>query len=397
MMAVLGAATEEERHFSVGIACALINNFVVGLAIGMFLPLVPLRLDMMGETPGSVGFHAMSGSVGVLIIAPFISGLMARYGAPAIVAVASLLAALPMLAMMAVPDYWVWFIARLIIGLGFAAHWVGTEAWLNQAAPDRLRSRILSLYVISLIGGLAMGSPLLTVMDLSGSTPFVIMATILLAAVLPILFAWRRAPSFQPSGHMASLRMLKIAPVLMGVGLIIGITDGSAFALLPLFAVKAGLAEDSAVLVMTAFLTGAVLAQIPIGWMADRISRRWMLVLLAAIATALAAVLLPAMDGTYMTWLVSGLFGGCVIGIYAVALGVVGERFRGGDMAAANAVFVLCFEFGTLSGAPISGAVMDSAGPIGLSIVMGLSCAAVTIGVLVRGSGWKRDYAIGEP
>jgi len=391
MIAAFGADTEEERRFSVGIVCALINNLIVGIAVGMFLPLLPLRLDLMGETPGSIGFHAMAGSAGVLVIAPFISGFIARHGAPAIVAGASIISALPLFIMMAVPDYWIWFLARLIVGIGFAAHWVGTEAWLNQAAPDRLRSRILSVYVISLIGGLAMGTPVLTLLEIGGNAPFLIIAAFLVAAILPILFAWRRSPSFQPSSHIASLRMLRVAPVLMAVGLLAGITDGSAFALLPLFAVKAGLMEDTAVLVMTAFLVGAVAAQIPIGWLADRITRRWMLVLLAGGGAALAAALLPAMDGGLQTWLVSGLFGACVIGLYAVALGIVGERFRGGDMAAANAVFVLCFEFGALSGAPLSGAVMDVLGPRGLTIVMGSACALVLLGVLVRGSGWRRD------
>lgn len=395
MIAAFGADTPEERRLSVGIACALLNNLIVGVAVGMFLPLLPLRLDMMGETPGSIGFHAMASSAGVLVIAPFISGLIARHGAPAIVAGASIVSALPLFLMMAAPDYWVWFIARLAVGVGFAAHWVGTEAWLNQAAPNRLRSRILSIYVISLIGGLAMGTPVLTLLDIAGGAPFLMIAAALLAAILPILFAWRSSPSFQPSGHMASLRMLKIAPVLMAVGLLAGITDGSAFALLPLFAVKAGLMEDTAVLVMTAFLVGAVAAQIPIGMLADRISRRRMLLLLAGGGAGLAAVLLPAMDGGLGTWIVSGLFGACVIGLYAVALGVIGERFRGGDMAAANAVFVLCFEFGALSGAPLSGAVMDGLGPVGLPIVMGGASALVLLGVLVRGGGWKREHGPG--
>ena len=53
-------------------------------------------------------------------------------------------------------------------------------------------------------------------------------------------------------------------------------------------------------------------------------------------------------------------------------------------MAAANAAFILTWELGTVSGAPIAGAVMELIGPAGLPLAMGLSAGAVGVLMAVR-------------
>lgn len=377
-----------DRRLGFGIICALINNIMVGLGTGIFLPLFPLRLDMMGESPTSIGFHAISGSIGVLLVAPFMSTWLSRLGAPAVIAIGCAAAAIPAALMLLAESYWLWFAMRLVMGCGLAIHWVGSDAWFNQAATERVRGRILSFYVISYIGGLSCGSAILNQLDLAGDGPFLAMSVAFALALLPLIAAWRSGPMFLPSSKEASLRMFRIAPVLLTVGVLIGLADGAAFALLPLFAVLAGMTDDHAVWLMTSFLLGGSLMQFPIGWLSDVMDRRWVLVLLSAIAVCVAPVLPTVMEGTLLTWILSGLLGAAVIGMYAVSLGIIGRRFTGGDMAAANAVFVLCFEFGALSGAPVGGAALDGIGAPGLPIVMGVAAALVLLAALIRGHRW---------
>lgn len=116
--------------------------------------------------------------------------------------------------------------------------------------------------------------------------------------------------------------------------------------------------------------------------------RRHVLILLSVLAVVIAPVLPFVMDGSPLTWILSGLFGAAVIGMYAVSLGIIGRRFTGGDMAAANAVFVLCYEFGALTGAPVGGGAMDILGAPGLPVVMGVASALVLGAALFRGQRW---------
>jgi MFS family permease len=386
MTAATGAV--DNRRLGFGIGCALVNNLLVGMGTGIYLPLFPLRLDMMGESPASIGLHAVSSSIGVLLVAPYMSTWLSRIGAPFIIAIGCAAAAIAASMMLLADDYWLWFVLRLIMGCGLATHWVGSDAWLNQAATEKIRGRILSFYVVSYIGGVSAGSALLNQLDLSGNAPFIAMVGCFTIALIPLILAWRSGPMFLPSSREASLRMFKVAPVLMTVGVLIGLADGAAFALIPLFALLAGMTEHHAVWVMTSFLLGGSLMQFPIGWLSDVMDRRHVLILLSVLAVVIAPVLPFVMDGSPLTWILSGLFGAAVIGMYAVSLGIIGRRFTGGDMAAANAVFVLCYEFGALTGAPVGGGAMDILGAPGLPVVMGVASALVLGAALFRGQRW---------
>ena len=384
----VAAGTSGDRRLGFGIGCALVNNVLVGVGSGIYFPLLPLRLDMMGESPASVGFHAIASSAGVLLVAPYMSTWLSRLGAPAVIAIGCAVAALPAALMALEEDYWLWFAMRLFMGCGLAIHWVGSDAWLNQAATEKIRGRVLSFYVVSYIGGVSGGSALLNQLDIGSNAPFLAMAGCLTLALVPLFLAWRSGPAFLPSSRDASLRMFRIAPVLMTVGVLIGLADGAAFSLIPLFAVLAGMTDHHAVWVMTSFLLGGSLMQFPIGWLSDVMDRRHVLILLAVLSVVIAPILPFVMDGSPLTWILAGLFGAGVIGMYAVSLGVIGRRFTGGDMAAANAVFVLCYEFGALTGAPVGGGAMDIIGAPGLPLVMGVACALVLIAAVLRGRRW---------
>ena len=60
------------------------------------------------------------------------------------------------------------------------------------------------------------------------------------------------------------------------------------------------------------------------------------------------------------------LWGGISFAIYPVGLALLGQRFRGGDIARANTAFSLIYILGGLVGRPLTGAAMDAFGDPGL-------------------------------
>jgi MFS family permease len=56
------------------------------------------------------------------------------------------------------------------------------------------------------------------------------------------------------------------------------------------------------------------------------------------------------------------------MGIYTLSLALLGERFKPGDLSAANAAYVMMYEFGGLGGPVIAGGMMDSMGRQGLPL-----------------------------
>ena len=100
------------------------------------------------------------------------------------------------------------------------------------------------------------------------------------------------------------------------------------------------------------------------------------LVLVACVAVATAAMaifpwLLPGAAGPWWSpaalalWSVVVAWGGTMGATFTVGLTLVGERFRGVELVAANAVYSFLFGLGGLAGPLLAGAAMDRFGPPG--------------------------------
>jgi hypothetical protein len=75
-----------------------------------------------------------------------------------------------------------------------------------------------------------------------------------------------------------------------------------------------------------------------------------------------------------------------LLGIYTVALTVLGERFSGSRLVAGNAAFSFVWGLGGITGPALGGAAIDWAGLNGLPMMIALFCAA-----LVASAWFYRD------
>ena len=80
---------------------------------------------------------------------------------------------------------------------------------------------------------------------------------------------------------------------------------------------------------------------------------------------------------------VVALWGGVSFSIYPVGLALLGQRFRGGDIARANTAFSMIYIVGGLLGRPLTGAAMDAFGDPGLGWTLAIFYGAATIAALL--------------
>ena len=226
-----------------GIAAVLLNNVLLGFAIGMFLPLVPLRLHELGVSAGLIGLNAAASSVAVLGIASVTTRILRRIGYPVAIGVGAILFAIALLGMMWWQGFGAWTVCRFVAGIGLALHWISSESWVNQAATDARRGRILSLYVACFIGGTAAGSASLDFLDLSGNRPFFIMIALSVAATTLIPLGRKGAPPTSGMPTAGLFIRVRQAPRLMASAMMMGIAQGSALVLMAFYGVSAGLTQ----------------------------------------------------------------------------------------------------------------------------------------------------------
>lgn len=359
-----------------GMVVVIASVAAVGLSFGFTMPLIALLLERDGHSATVIGLNSATGSFAMLVVAPLLPRLMGRLGTLPALYLGIAVAAAALLMMPLLPSLGAWFVLRFVLGLGNAIHWVVSETWINTVADERNRGRVVGAYVTVLAAGLACGPLLIGITGIDGAVPFVIGAGLIASAALPLLFAGGAAPPVPAEAPSTLIAAARRAPALMAVALLIGFAHIVVLALLPVYGVRLGLGQDTAVLMLSVFLAGSVVLQVPIGWLADRLGGEVMLAAGAAAGLA-GAVALPLVLGGALLWPLLFLWGGAIIGLYTIGLSLLGERFRSGQMASAMAAFVMIYELGSLTGPVTAGAAMDILGTIGLPLTMALGFAAL--------------------
>lgn len=119
---------------------------IVGLALGVTLPLVSLRLESWGYGPFAIGVMAAMPAVGVLLGARLTGRLAGALGTPRTLRLCLLASAFSVGLLALLPYYPLWLLLRLLIGISLTVVFVLGESWINQLVEERLRGRLVALY-----------------------------------------------------------------------------------------------------------------------------------------------------------------------------------------------------------------------------------------------------------
>jgi MFS family permease len=258
-----------------------------------------------------------------------------------------------------------------------------SEIWMNVVVEENRRGRVMSIYAAMVALGLAMGPMVLQVVGVYGPAPFLTGAAMSLLVAVPLLPFWRTAPRIRIDASSGFATVIVVAPLAMFAALSCGLGEQVAFSFLPVYAVGAGVSPETGALWLSAFVLGNVVLQWPIGWLADHADRRAVL----AGCTFASALLVIGLSLIPAQWAgtvgVVALWGGVSFSIYPVGLALLGQRFRGGDIARANTAFSMLYIVGGLVGRPLAGAAMDALGDPGLGWTLAVFYAAATLAALL--------------
>lgn len=368
------------------IASLVATGMIFGLSYGLSAPLLALTLTQMGFGEGFIGANAAMHAVGVLLVAPVLPRLAWRMG-PKLPITAALLAAAAVLALFpTAPAIWMWFPLRLALGAASETMFVMSETWLNQLSDESSRTRTMAIYTAALSLGFALGPMILTAIGTAGQAPFLIAGGMALIALLSVAMPWVRAPSFEKSSHDNPLRYFWLAPVALAATLVNAAVETAGMSFLPLYAMRVGWSEQSATLLLSVLLLGAIVMQLPIGWLGDRVDRRKLAIGLGLASTAGALVWPYAINSPALAYTLLFVWGGLFVGIYTVMMSLVGSRFQGGDLVSIYAVMSVAWGAGAFVGPSAAGLAMDHL-QHGLPYFAALLCAGFTLIAFTRKGG----------
>ena len=375
-------ATETPASRRRQLVVATVTLAVASFAHGLTVPLLALVLDHQGVDETLIGLNAGAYFIAVFAAAPLASRALRARG-PAALMLASILATAGLLALLrAFPDVWLWFPLRFALGMAASFLWIAGEAWMNQAAAESHRGRILAVFGVVVSAGFALGPLILSMTGADGWAPFLVTIALLLVAAAVLAGALGSSPKLEGPTSGTLARYVLLAPVAAFGYFVFAAGDAMLLTFLPIYAMGRGVGEADAIRLLTVMALGSMALQYPVGWLADRVSNR-------ALAAAMGAVLLagsallpwtiphPAIGAVFMF-----VYGGALGALYTLSLILVGRQFKGADLGGASAMLAVMFCIGSFLWPSLGGAAMDRFGADAMPVSL-VAAYALFLAVMV--------------
>ena len=370
-----------------GMVMISLSAVALGAAFGGYLPLISLWMETFNISFQRIGIVCGASAVGVVSSAYFAPKLAARYGYILTINVGLVVAAIMTVAFRFTDNYGLWLALRFVSGLGLGLHWVLTEAWLANIVTEKYRTRVMAIYATAISIGFAIGPMVIWLFGALSIIPFIIMGALLILAALPILRLKGHEPKDSQTRSASPLILIKKAPTVASACIVVGSVDLALISLLPAMITRTPEAAPIlALIIVPAMAIGATILQYPIAIIADKHGLRKVGVMTVC-AGLIFASLIPFFLGSVLLTLLFGfLAAGLVYGLYSIGLAMLSRRFSGAEIVAANAGFVILFEFSNLMGPWVAGFLLD------INMRYGLPIFTFAIGIFYVSISWIRRH-----
>ena len=360
-----------------GVIAAIVCVGIFCIAIGLSYPLLTLIMEDMGFSASVIGLNTSMTPLGMILSSPFVPKLAQRYGSWFLTLTCFFITAVIFLFLALIRDLVFWFPLRFILGISINVIFILSESWINQLAIPKIRGRIIGIYATVAAAGFALGPIILVVSSSYRWLAFLIGIILILAAIPILIKSKKNLPELDNEDNSSIFPFLKFVPLLLLSVATAALFEQITLSLLPIYGLRHGLSEPVTSLVLGTLIFGNVLIQLPIGWLADIISRRILLIILSFTAVSGSMLLPTLIGGSMFLWPMLLIWGGVAYGTYTVALIELGESFSGAKLVAGCGAFSMMWGIGGTLGSPIAGIAMDILGQEGLTVTLGLAFLAL--------------------
>ncbi|MCP3954617.1 MAG: MFS transporter, partial [Desulfobacterales bacterium] len=254
----------------------------------------------------------------------------------------------------------------LVAGFCTGLQFLGMSYFLLRLANPKRKSTVMAFWGTCLGVTNVIGSGAGGYFDIRGAVPFLVAAGLAFMAIWP----YSRLPNQFAGGDEKQedkkatpvWHALAAAPLLFLLSFCIGTGRSSIRGLLPVVGKHLGLDDGQSFLLLSVAFSGGLLLAIPLGWLGDRLSRRFA-VAASAVALVLAAGSVALFPGANPTlWVGSFFAGGLLAASYSLAIAAVGDLPRSAGIAGLLGAFAIAGRCGAIGGNLTAGVVIDRFG-----------------------------------
>jgi len=260
-----------------------------------------------------------------------------------------------------------WAFMRILTGLCVAGCYTVIEAWMQARLTNSNRGRIMASYrtidiVVSASAQLMIGA-----LEPASYMSYNLLAILCCACMLPIVLTKMTQPETPTSPRLRPINTMKISP-LGAAGVIVAGTSSAAFRMVgPIYGQEIGLTAAQIGQFLATVLIGGAIAQFPVGWLADKYDRRWVLIGLSVVGILACGSLVATNSNNHsQVYLIAMLFGASTYPIFSVSTAHANDFAHDSKTIEINASLMFLYGIGAIFSPLIASALIEGFGPAAL-------------------------------
>jgi MFS family permease len=342
----------------ISFAALFLSVILLQMGAGGLAPLDAISGLKLGFTTAEVGLLGSAHFFGFFIGCWWAPRVMGTVGHSRAFAAFTATGTIGILAHMMIVDPIAWAVMRMLAGFCIAGTYTIIESWLQAKATNETRGRTMGTYRVVDITGSLMAQLLIGVLEPAAYVSYNLLALFCCAALLPLTLTRVEQPETPPAPRLRPRLAWDRSP-LAAAGVVVSGITGAAFRMVgPVYGVEVGLTTDQIAIFLAAFVLGGALSQYPVGWLADKFDRRWVLIWLSIAAIVTSGITIAVSGGgTEMVLFASALFGFATFPIYSVSAAHAHDFAESHERVELSAALMFLYAVGAI-GAPYLASVL---------------------------------------
>lgn len=340
----------------VGLALVMVGNGLNGSVLGV-------RSESEGFSLGVTGIIMAAYFAGFLVGTAYAEAALRSVGHIRVFAALASLASSVVLIQAVSVNAVTWGVTRFLFGGCMAGLYVVVESWLNDLATNETRGRMLSVYMIVTMGGVAAGQLLLNIEDTSGFTLFILVSVLVSLSLVPVTLSASSAPPLAVPHPIGLMALSKRIPTGLVSSFFSGAGAGAMLGMAAVYAAQVGMSAGRISLFLAAPMVGAIVWQWPIGWLSDKLPRRGVLFAVAVAAAFTPLIALAVKEDSDVAIVGMFFMGGAMFPFYSLTVAYSNDWLRAEEILGASGTLVRVNGTGAIVGPLVAAGLMAGLGP----------------------------------
>ncbi len=348
----------------ISFAALFLSVVLLQLSTGGVGPLDAISGLTLDFTTEQIGLLGSAHFLGFFIGCWWSPRLMGTVGHSRAFAVCTALGAMGLIGHTLTDNPYIWAILRIASGTCVAGAYTVIEAWLNAKVTNETRGRAMGTYRIVDMGASLGAQLIIAVLPPASYVSYNLLAILCCASLLPLTLTRASQPQTPDAPRLRPKLAWRSSPLAVA-GVIVAALSSASFRMVgPVYGQEVGLGVDQIAFFLASFVLGGALAQYPMGWLADKYDRRWVLIWLSVAAVLSCGVTMAVSGaGTLSVMLAAGLFGFTTFPIFSVSSAHANDFATTEERVELSAALMFWYALGAIASPFVSSTLIQEFGP----------------------------------